>query len=74
MSPSRRKRPRSRVQELTERTRREGRELSRRRRAEARKLRPVVAPARELAALLTGALGELLDTAARPPAAGGSHA
>src|SRR3954447_5386542 len=44
MRGTRRKRPRDRVQELTERTRQEGRELSRRRRAEARKLRPVFAP------------------------------
>jgi hypothetical protein len=44
MSPARRKRSSSRVKELTERTRREGRELSRRRRHEARKLRPVFAP------------------------------
>jgi hypothetical protein len=60
MSPARRKRPSSRVKELTERTRREGRELSRRRRAEARKLRPVVAPVRGfvawIAPYITGAL------------------
>jgi hypothetical protein len=49
MSPSRRKRPRSRVQELTERTRREGRELARRRRGEARKLQPVFSPVRKFA-------------------------
>ncbi len=46
MSPARRRRPSSRTEELTERTRREGRELSRRRRAETRNLRPVVAPVR----------------------------
>jgi hypothetical protein len=60
MSPARRKPPSSRVKELTERTRREGRELSRRRRAEARKLRPVFAPVRSflgwLAPYITGAL------------------
>jgi hypothetical protein len=60
MSPSRRKRAGDRVQELTERTRREGRELSRRRRAETRKLRPVFAPVGRFAAwiapLITGAL------------------
>jgi hypothetical protein len=44
MRGARRKRPRDRVEELTERTRREGRELSRRRRHETRKLRPVFAP------------------------------
>src|SRR3954451_20036642 len=44
MRGTRRRRPRDRVQELTERTRQEGRELSRRRRAETRKLRPVFAP------------------------------
>jgi hypothetical protein len=44
MSPGRRKRPSSRVQELTERARREGRELSRRRRSETRRLDPVFAP------------------------------
>jgi hypothetical protein len=44
VSPVRRKRSSSRVKELTERTRREGRELSRRRRDETRKLRPVFAP------------------------------
>jgi hypothetical protein len=60
MRPARRKRPRDRVQELTERTRQEGRELSRRRRAEARKLRPVFAPVtrfiRWIAPYITGAL------------------
>jgi hypothetical protein len=44
MSPARRKRSPSRIQELTERTREEGHELSRRRRAETRKLGPVFAP------------------------------
>jgi hypothetical protein len=60
MSPARRKRPSSRVQELTERTRREGRELSRRRRADAQKLGPVFAPvgrfASWVAPSITGAL------------------
>jgi hypothetical protein len=60
MRAARRKRPRDRVQELTERTRQEGRELSRRRRAEARKLRPVFAPVtrfvRWIAPYITGAL------------------
>jgi hypothetical protein len=60
MSPARRKRPSSRVTELTERTRREGRELSRRRRAETRKLRPVFAPVRGfvawIAPYITGSL------------------
>jgi hypothetical protein len=60
MSPSRRKRASDRVQELTERTRQEGRELSRRRRAETRKLRPVFAPvggfAAWIAPRITGAL------------------
>jgi hypothetical protein len=50
MSPRRRKRPASRVQELTERARREGQELSRRRRSEARRLEPVLAPVRRFAA------------------------
>jgi hypothetical protein len=49
MSPARRKQTSSRVKELTERTRREGRELSRRRRGEARKLRPVFGPVRSFA-------------------------
>ncbi len=44
MSAGRRRRPSSRVRELTERTRREGHELSRGRRGETRKLRPVFAP------------------------------
>src|SRR5882724_1075284 len=60
MSPTRRRRPRSRAEELTERTRREGRELSRGRRSEARKLRPVFAPvgrfAGWIAPRITGAL------------------
>src|SRR3954447_6481650 len=60
MSFRRRKRPRSRVQELTERTRLEGRELSRRRRAETRRLRPVFAPVARFASWIaprvTGAL------------------
>src|SRR4051812_13048979 len=60
MSPGRRERATDRIQELTERTRREGRELSRRRRGEARKLRPVFAPVGRFAAwiapLITGAL------------------
>ena len=60
MSPGRHKQPSSRIKELTERTRREGRELSRRRRSEARKLQPVVAPVRSfagwIAPLITGAL------------------
>jgi len=60
MSPARRKRSSSRVKELTERTRREGRELSRRRRHEARKLRPVFAPVTRfagwIAPYITGAL------------------
>jgi hypothetical protein len=60
MSRARRKPPSSRVKELTERTRREGRELTRRRRAEARKLRPVVAPVRGfiawIAPYITGSL------------------
>jgi hypothetical protein len=60
MSPRRRKRPSRRVQELTERTRREGRELSRRRRAETRKLGPVFAPVSRFASWIaphiTGAL------------------
>jgi hypothetical protein len=60
MSMRRRKRPSSRVKQLTERTRREGRELSRRRRSEARKLRPVFAPVGRLfswvAPYVTGAL------------------
>jgi hypothetical protein len=51
---------RKRMDELAERTRREGRALSRRRRAEARRYRPVVAPARHfvawLAPYITGAL------------------
>ena len=49
MSPRRGKRPSGRVQELTERARREGRELSRRRRAETHRLGPVFAPVRSLA-------------------------
>src|SRR3954453_19156125 len=60
MRGTRRKRPRDRVQELTERTRQEGRELSRRRRAETRKLRPVFAPVTRfagwIAPYITGAL------------------
>jgi hypothetical protein len=70
MSPGRRKRlfevrkrdgaTRKRMQELTERTRREGRELSRRRRAETDKLGPVFAPvarfASWIAPYITGAL------------------
>ncbi len=44
MSPVRRKQTRNRLQELTERTRREGHELSRRRRAEVHRLQPVFAP------------------------------
>jgi hypothetical protein len=44
MSPARHKRSSGRANELTERTRREGRELSRRRRAETRRLRPVFTP------------------------------
>jgi hypothetical protein len=60
MRAARRKRPRSRVQELTERTRQEGRELSRRRRSETRKLRPVFAPVtrftRWIAPYITGGL------------------
>jgi hypothetical protein len=51
---------RSRIEELTERTREEGHSLSRRRRAEARRLRPVFAPAgrfiSSLAPYITGAL------------------
>ncbi len=49
MSSARRREPSSRVKELTERTRREGRELARRRRGEARKLRAVFAPVRSFA-------------------------
>lgn len=64
MSPVRRKPASSRVKELTERTRKEGRELSRRRRSEARKLRPVFAPvgrfASWIAPRITGALMFLL--------------
>lgn len=62
MNPARRKPPSSRVKELTERTRREGRELSRRRRAEARKLGPAFPPlvlgrlAAWIAPRITGAL------------------
>jgi hypothetical protein len=60
MSRGRRKQPPSRVKELTERTRREGRELSRRRRSEARKLRAVFAPVGRFAAwiapFISGAL------------------
>src|SRR3954468_601253 len=60
MRGTRRKRPRDRVQELTERTRQEGRELSHRRRAETRKLRPVFAPvtrfASWIAPYITGGL------------------
>jgi hypothetical protein len=60
MSPARRKQPSTRVQELTERTRREGRELSRRRRDNAQKLGPVFAPvtrfARWIAPYITRAL------------------
>lgn len=60
MNPARRKPPSSRVKELTERTRREGRELSRRRRGEARELGPAFAPLGRLAAWIaprvTGAL------------------
>jgi hypothetical protein len=60
MSPARRKQPSSRVKELTERTRREGRELSRRRQAEARNIRPVFGPVRSfagwIAPYITGAL------------------
>ena len=60
MNPARRKPPSSRVKELTERTRREGRELSRRRRAEARELGPAFPPLGRLAAWIapriTGAL------------------
>jgi hypothetical protein len=60
MRAPRRRRPRSRVQELTERTRQEGRELSRRRRAETHKLRPVFAPvtrfASWIAPYITGGL------------------
>jgi hypothetical protein len=52
MKPARRKQTSSRVKELTERTRREGRELSRRRRAEARRLGPVFAPLGRLASWL----------------------
>ncbi len=59
MSQEHRKQPLS-LDELTERTRQEGRALSRRRRAEARKLRPVVAPVARFVAWLaphiTGAL------------------
>src|SRR4051794_23065072 len=49
MSPRRRKEPSSRVRELTERTRREGRELARSRRGDARKLGAVVSPVRSFA-------------------------
>jgi hypothetical protein len=60
MSPARRKRSPSRIQELTERTRQEGHELSRRRRGETRKLQPVVAPVtrftRWIAPYITGGL------------------
>ena len=60
MSAGRRRRPSSRVRELTERTRREGHELSRRRRGETRKLRPVFAPvgrfAGWIAPYITGSL------------------
>src|SRR5881227_1921561 len=60
MSPARRKRSPSRIQELTERTREEGRELSRRRRADTRKLGPVFAPVtrflRWIAPYITGGL------------------
>jgi hypothetical protein len=49
MSPRRRKEPSSRVRELTERTRREGRELARSRRGDARKLGAVVSPVRNFA-------------------------
>jgi hypothetical protein len=60
MKSTRRKEPSNRMQELTERTRREGRELSRRRRRETRRLRPVFAPvghfASWIAPRITGAL------------------
>ncbi|MDX6607579.1 MAG: hypothetical protein QOD14_2119 [Solirubrobacterales bacterium] len=60
MKLRRRKSSRNRIDELTERTRQEGRALSRRRRAEARRYRPVVAPARRfvawLAPYITGSL------------------
>ncbi|MGA8219358.1 MAG: hypothetical protein WB771_12385, partial [Solirubrobacterales bacterium] len=60
MSLGRRKRARNRLQELTERTRREGHELSRQRRAEVHKLQPVLAPVARFAAwiapFVTGAL------------------
>jgi hypothetical protein len=52
MKLRRRNRSRSRIEELTERTREEGRALSRRRRAEVRRFRPVVAPARRFVAWL----------------------
>src|SRR3954452_18682959 len=60
MSPARRKRSPSRIQELTERTREEGRELSRRSRADTRKLGPAFAPVtrflRWIAPYITGGL------------------